>query len=149
MNAKLNQSKHQWRMISRMIYHSEQEQAKACLECHKHLPLTSFTKNPNMKDGRINTCRECQKIYKAKWRQSKMRQNKMRHSNCGFCNNAIRAKGHGMVNICKICRNKGFSSMDLPMCSIANDWLRIGWSAKGSNLGVAHKGAEGRLQSQT
>ena len=71
------------------------------------------------------------------------------HSSCGFCDKPIRARGHGMVNICKICRNKGCSSMDLPMCSIANDWLRMGWSAKGSNLGVAHRGAEGRLQSQT
>ena len=132
------------RMTSMMICHSEQEQTKTCIECRKHLPITSFYKNPNMKEGRLNSCKECKKIYGAKWRHDRMR-----HSNCGFCNKPIRARGHGMINICKPCRSKGCNSVDLPMCSIANDWLRMGWSAKGSNLGVAHRGAEGRLQSQT
>lgn len=55
-----------------------------------------------------------------------------------------------MLNICRPCRSKGCSFTDLPMCSMANDWLRVGWSAKGLNLGAVRRGArEGELQSQT
>ena len=39
----------------------EQEQTKVCFKCHSDLPLTSFYKHPQMKDGRVNKCKQCNK----------------------------------------------------------------------------------------
>lgn len=34
---------------------------KECFKCKKQLPLDSFYKHPEMKDGRVNKCKDCNK----------------------------------------------------------------------------------------
>lgn len=34
---------------------------KTCFKCNKELPLDMFYKHPQMKDGRVNKCKECNK----------------------------------------------------------------------------------------
>ena len=68
MSASLSQNKHQWRMILTIQFRFEQEQTKVCFKCHEDLPLTSFYKHPQMKDGRVNKCKECNKADNLKHR---------------------------------------------------------------------------------
>jgi ribosomal protein S27AE len=37
----------------------EQQQTKVCFKCNTDLPLASFYKHPQMKDGRVNKCKKC------------------------------------------------------------------------------------------
>lgn len=37
---------------------------KHCIKCNRLLTLNHFNKNKTGKDGTINTCKDCEKIYK-------------------------------------------------------------------------------------
>lgn len=44
---------------------------KRCSRCGKALPLSSFHKNSNMKDGLLNHCRDCEAAYQKARREKK------------------------------------------------------------------------------
>ena len=42
---------------------------KVCSKCGKELPITSFSKQKDMKDGYRNDCKECVAKRSQKWRE--------------------------------------------------------------------------------
>lgn len=46
-----------------------QIKTKKCSVCGQELPLSSFSKNPGMRDGYLNTCKTCRN-EKAKYRKA-------------------------------------------------------------------------------
>lgn len=43
---------------------------KICKECGRELPLEQFSKNPGMKDGHVNICKDCQREQRRRRRES-------------------------------------------------------------------------------
>ena len=42
---------------------------KVCFKCKKRLPLAAFYKHKDMKDGRLNKCKECNKVDSLRYRE--------------------------------------------------------------------------------
>lgn len=85
---------------------------KACNECGEEKPLTEFHRNAKSKDGHLNSCKPCRKIYSDKYRKSESaKENRKRylsspegravvdkHNKLWKERNKLKCRAHNLVN---------------------------------------------------